>query len=190
VVDELAVMTRPLLPARQAEVASVAVELERFRPVAWVSGEATLEGGDVLRIGRRVYVGLSARTNAAGVEQLASFLEPHGYRVQAVSFGGCLHLKSACTGIGRDSLLANREWVDPDQFAGCGVVDVDPSEPAAGNALLVGDAVVLPANFPQTARRLREQGFRVEAVDVSELQKAEAGVTCCSILLTEDASNS
>ena len=187
VVDEMAVMTRPLLPARQAEVASVAATLERFRPVRWVEMAATLEGGDVLRIGRSVYVGLSARSNGAGIEQLASYLEPCGYRVQPVSFKGCLHLKSACTFIGHGTVLANPAWVDTTQFDGCEVVEVDPSEPCAGNALLIGDTVILPASFPKTQELLTQRGFRVNGVDVSELQKAEAGVTCCSILLEGNA---
>lgn len=183
VLDEAAVMAAPGLPSRRPEVRSVAEALRPHRRLHFMTGTANLEGGDVLRLGRTLYAGLSARTNREGVEQLAGFVEPYGYRVQPVQFEGCLHLKSACTPIGRNTVLANRFWVDTRQLIGVDVVDVAPSEPGAGNALLVEETVVLPRSFPRTAALLEERGFTVRTVDVSELQKAEAGVTCCSILL-------
>jgi dimethylargininase len=183
VVDELAVLTAPRLPSRRREVASMDAALAPLRHRAYIQGDGTLEGGDVMRIGRDLYVGRSARTNESGIAQLAAHLAPLGYTVHATRFSHCLHLKSACTYIGRNMVLANRDWVDTSQFGGVDVTDVDPEEPAAANALLVSGHVVLPASFPLTCRRLTAAGFSVIAVDVSELQKAEAGVTCCSILL-------
>ena len=183
VVDELAVLAAPLLPSRRREVASMDAALAPWRRRAYIQGDGTLEGGDVMRIGRDLYAGRSARTNDAGIAQLAAHLEPLGYAVHAARFSDCLHLKSACTYIGRHTVLANRDWVDTGQFGGVDVIDVDPEEPGAANALLVDGHVVLPASYPLTRRRLTAAGFAVAAVDVSELQKAEAGVTCCSILL-------
>lgn len=182
VVDEVAVMTRPRLPLRRAEVESTAAVLAGYRPQRALTGDATMEGGDVVRIDRTLYVGISTRTNETGVAQLAEFLEPFGYEVRATPFEGCLHLKTACTFIGRNTILANRQWVDTDQFAGVDVIEVAPDEPEAGNALPIGDGVIMPASFPGTRQRLEERGFKIESVDVSELQKAEAGVTCCSIV--------
>lgn len=183
VVDEVAVLAAPALESRRGEVESVAEALRVYRPLERLNGDARLDGGDVLRIGRRVYVGLSARTNKAVAAQLGAFLEPYGYEVSTVRFSGCLHLKSACTSIGRDTLLANLDWVDPAQIEGVDVVAVAPDEPHAANALSIGETVVLPSSFPATRHLLEERGFHVQTVDVSELQKAEAGVTCCSILL-------
>lgn len=183
VVDELAVLTIPRLSSRQPEVESMAVAIAAYRPVQRLSGEARLEGGDVLRIDRTVYVGLSRRTNEAGVEQLAAFLAPYGYQVRAVEMHDCLHLKTACTYVGNNTLLANPSWVDTAVFGKLDVVEVAPTEADAGNALLIGGALVFPEAFPVTRTALEERGFRVEPVDVSELQKAEAGVTCCSVLL-------
>jgi dimethylargininase len=182
VLDEVAVAAAPPLASRRREVASVAQVLSRYRPVRALSGDALLEGGDVLRIDRVLYVGQSRRTNREGTDQLAALVEPYGYEVRPVFFEGCLHLKTACTFIGRSTVLANRAWADPAQLAGVGVVEVEPGEAGAGNALLVRDTVILSASFPETCARLRSRGFRVRAVDVSELEKAEAGVTCCSIL--------
>jgi dimethylargininase len=184
-VDEIAVLTIPRLPSRQAEIDSVAAAIAAYRPVQRLSGEARLEGGDVIRIGRAVYVGLSRRTNRAGVEQLAGFLTPLGYDVRAVEMNGCLHLKTACTYVGNNTILANRQWVDTTVFGECDIVDVSSSEPDAGNALLLGGVLVMPVAFPETRAALEDRGFRVESVDVSELQKAEAGVTCCSVLLDD-----
>lgn len=182
VVDELAVMTAPRLEARRREVSSVAEELAHFRPRSFLAGEASLEGGDVMRIGRTLYVGLSARSNAAGIAQLRAALEPHGYEVRAAEFQGCLHLKSACSHLGRNTVLANPDWVDCGQFGDIEVVEVAEVEPAAANVLAVSDVLVLPANYPETRKTLERAGFDVVAVDVSELQKAEAGVTCCSVI--------
>jgi dimethylargininase len=182
VVDEVAVLTAPALEARRHEVPSVAAALEPYRRLERIGGAGTLEGGDVMRVGRTLYVGLSARSNREGIAQLAAFLEPHGYTVRAVEFRECLHLKSACTYLGRDTVLANRAWIDTVQLAGLDVLEIAPEEPHAANAVLVGDQLIMPASFPRTRARLEAAGFAVHAVDVSELQKAEGAVTCCSIL--------
>ena len=115
-VDEVAVLTIPRLPSRQAEVDSMAAAIAAYRPVQRLSDEARLEGGDVIRIDRTVYVGRSRRTNGAGIDQLAGFLAPHGYDVRAVEMNGCLHLKTACTYVGNNTVLANRQWVDTAVF--------------------------------------------------------------------------
>ena len=183
VVDEIAVLARPRLEPRRREVPSVAAALAPHRPLVELSGDATLEGGDVLSIGRTLYVGLSTRTNAEGIAQLAAALRSFGYDVRIVTVGDCLHLKSAVTYLGDNTLLANAAWADLTAFAGYAVIEVAPEEPGAANALLLDGEVLLPASFPRTRALIEERGFRVHGIDVSELQKAEAGVTCCSILM-------
>src|SRR5205085_1099511 len=145
---------------------------------------ATLDGGDVLRVGRRLFVGLSSRTNQAGIAQLGGHLAPFGYTVRAVEVLGCLHLKSACTYVGNNTLLINRAWVDAATFAGFDFIDVPANEPGAANALLIGETVIMPSAFPQTIALLEGRGFNVLTVDVSEFQKAEGGVTCKSVIFT------
>jgi dimethylargininase len=139
-----------------------------------------------LRVGRTLYVGESARSNAEGIAQLRELLAEHGYAVQGVPTHGCLHLKSAVTQLADDTLLLQPEWVDRDRFADFRVIEVDPAEPHAANVLRIGDALVMPASFPRTRQRLLDAGFRVMAVDVSELQKAEGAVTCCSLVFYAD----
>jgi dimethylargininase len=185
VVDELAVITRPGAASRRPETAAVARELARHRPLAEIAAPGTLDGGDVLRLGRRVLVGRSGRSNDAGIAQLAALLCPHGYTVEGIGVHGCLHLKSAVTQVAPDAVLLNPAWVDPAAFAGHRVLEIDPSEPYAANALLLGDAAIHSAAFPRTSARLERAGVRLVTVDVSELAKAEGAVTCCSILVID-----
>ena len=145
VLDELAVILPLGTESRRAEGASLAKELAKFRKLAYVRLPGTLEGGDVLRIGRKLFVGLTRRSNTEGLRQLAEILKPHGYEVIAVPVTGCLHLKSAVTFLGENTLLANRAWFDTTAFAGYQWIDVDPSEPHAANALALGGAVIFPA---------------------------------------------
>ncbi len=185
VVDEVAVITRPGAPSRRRETPAVAVALARYRPLAVIEPPGTLDGGDVLRLGPRVLVGASGRTNAEGIARLGALLAPHGYAVEAVPVTGCLHLKSAVTQVAPDAVLVNPGWVDLAAFGGFATIAVDPAEPYAANALMVGGAAILPAAFPRTAERLERAGVRLVPVDVSELAKAEGAVTCCSILLSD-----
>ena len=184
VFDELAIIARPGVPSRQRESDAVAAALARYRRLASISVPATLDGGDVLRVGRDVYVGVSGRTNGDGVRQLAGLLGPHGYRVHAVETQGCLHLKSAVTCAGDDLLLLNPDWVDARQFSGLKWIAVDPGEPSAANVLLVGGRLLCAASAPRTRSRLENRGLQVTSVDMSEIAKAEGALTCCSLIVS------
>jgi dimethylargininase len=184
VLDELVVITRPGAPSRRTELASVAAALEPYRPLRFLEAPATLDGGDVLRIDRTLCVGVGSRTNVDGAAQLAAILAPYGYTVRTASFDGCLHLKSAVTYLGRGLVLANLDWVDAGQFAGCQALAVPPDEPHAANTLTISGVTLVPAGNPHTEALLAAHGFTVRPLDISELQKAEAGVTCSSLLFT------
>jgi dimethylargininase len=182
VLDELALIFPLGTESRRAEAASLAKPLSRFRELKYVQLPGTAEGGDILRVGRSLYAGLSKRTNEDGIRQLRSIVEDHGYTVTALPVNGCLHLKSAVTFLGRNMLLANRKWFDTSCMPGFEWVDVAPEEPHAANALAFGDTVILPASFPLTRARIEARGFQVLPLDISELQKAESGLTCSSLL--------
>ena len=184
VLDEVAVITRPGALSRRPEIKSVAAALGKHRHLEYIQAPGTLDGGDVLRVGRTVYVGLSTRSNAAAIEQLGALLARRGYRVEGVPLGGCLHLKSAVTQVAAQLLLINPAYVERDRFAEMQFVEVDPAEPFAANALLIGPGVIYPASNPLTAQRLRQHGVAVHTVDVSELEKAEGAVTCCSLVFS------
>ena len=182
VVDEIAVIPVMGAASRRPETESLAKVLSAYRPLTFMQSPATLDGGDVMRIGRRVFVGASSRTNADGIAQLRAALAPYNYEVIAVDIKQCLHLKSGCCYLGRASILVNRSLVDVAPFAGFELIDVPGSEPGAANVLSLGEVVIVPAAFPETIALLEERGFLVNAIDVSEFQKAEGGVTCKSII--------
>lgn len=184
VTAEFAVITRPGTLSRQPETATIAEALAPYRPLKFITEPATLDGGDVMRIGKTLFVGRTARTNAGAIAQLSDLIHPHGYGVQPVDVRGCLHLKTGCSYIGNNTILVNRSCVDAGLFHGFDLLDVPADEPAAANALLIGDTVIIAASFLKTGALLEKHGFRVRTVDVSELQKAEAGVTCCSLIFS------
>lgn len=183
VLDELAVITRPGAPARRGEVESVAAALSAFRPLARVPAPATVDGGDVLRDGRTLYVGATARTNAAGHAWLRAVLGPAGYDVRVVPVRGCLHLKTAVTRPAPGTFLLNPAWVPAEAFGAGERIEVAPDEPFAANVLVVGTTVLCADGAPGTRRRLETHGFTIEATPLDELARAEAGVTCCSIVV-------
>lgn len=184
VFDEIAVMTRPGAQSRRIETPAVAEALGPHRLLRYIEPPGTMDGGDVLVVGRRVFVGESGRTNASAVAQLEGLLAPYGYSVGAVRVTGCLHLKSAVTPVSDDTLLINRSWVAPDAFGSYALVDVDPSEPLAANALRVDHRLIYSSAFPRTRRRLESLAIQVDSVEVGELAKAEGGVTCCSLIFS------
>jgi dimethylargininase len=180
---ELAIVTRPGAESRRAEIPVVAEALARYRRVESIEAPATVDGGDVLVAGRRVFVGRSSRTNRDGIAALRRLLEPLRYTVCEVAVRGCLHLKSAVTALTDRLLLVNPSWVDRAMFADFDFIEIDPLEPMAANALRLDDRVIYSAAHPRTAGRLAKRGIRLEKVYVSELAKAEGAVTCCSLII-------
>lgn len=186
ILDSVAVATRPGASARRGEVAVVAAELERLRPVRTIEAPGTLDGGDVLRMGDTLYVGRSTRTNDSGIEQLADFAAEDGLRVVAVPVRGVLHLKSAATQLDEATLLVARDCVDPDVFAGCRMIDKVPGEEHLASVLRLGSGrLIATTTAPQTRQRLEEHGYVTDVVDSSEFQAADGGLTCLSILLED-----
>jgi dimethylargininase len=182
VLDEIAVITRPGAASRRGETGEVATTLGSFRQLRLLTEPATLDGGDVLRLGRVLYVGRGTRTNAAGVQQLADFISSYGYDVRTVPVDNCLHLKSAVTEAAPGVVVINPDWVNGQMFPDHAIIEVDPSEPAAANVLRIGETVVSSTAHPRTNARLSSVA-RVRTVDLSELAKAEGAVTCCSLVV-------
>ena len=186
ILDGHAIITRPGAPSRIGETSSTAGGLAGHFQLHHVT-HGFLDGGDVMLIGRTLYVGLSTRTDADGIAALRALAQPIGYSVMQAALGDCLHLKTGATFAGPDKtgepiLLFNPRAIDPAQFKDVRPLPTADDEPAAANCLRVGDRVILPAGNPNTASILRDRGFDVVEVDVSELQKAEAGVTCMSLV--------
>lgn len=183
VLPEVAVIAHSGAASRRGEAPSVADALRAHRPLRWIEPPGHLDGGDVLRIGRSILVGCAGRSDAEGVTALAGAVSGFGYEVRAVRTAGCLHLKSACSFIPPATVLANPRWIDCRQFAGLNLIAVDEREPYAANTLTLSGTTVVSAAYPFTADRLRRAGIRIAPVEVSELHKAEAGLTCLSLII-------
>jgi dimethylargininase len=184
VVDEAAVLTRMRSETRRREAATIAGALSQYRPLRTLREPATLEGGDVMRARSRLFVGVSSRTNRAGVLQLRAELDPLGYSVHPVAVSGCMHLKTGCCYLGDEVVLANCAWIDISALAGLRILEVAANEPFAANVIVIGGTVLMPSNAPETSAQLSKAGWKVRTLEISELMKAEAGLTCMSILFS------
>ncbi|HUP88579.1 MAG TPA: arginine deiminase family protein [Longimicrobiales bacterium] len=183
VLEECAVLARPGAASRRREVASMREALDPYRDIFEIVAPGTLDGGDVLVLGKRLFVGISTRTNVSGAHQLRDFTAPLGYTVTNAHVDNCLHLKSAVTALTNDLVIVNEFAVSADTF-GTYYQAAIPDELHAANVLAVGDTILCPADAPATIHMIEAAGFTVIPVDNAELTKAEAGLTCCSVLIS------
>ena len=182
---ECFVLTRPGAASRRGEVVHMEAALPADRPVARLADPATLDGGDVKRVGKQIFVGRSNRTNAAGIAALADIVVPFGYSVSGVDLRGALHLKTAVTALASDLLLVNSGWLKPGLFDGWAQIEVAPDEPFAGNHVSVNGKIFMAAAHPKTAARIAAAGFDVTLLEVDEFAKAEGGLTCMSVIVPQ-----
>jgi dimethylargininase len=185
VLDEIAVLTRPGAESRRAEVEPVAKELAAYRPLARIEEPGTVDGGDVMLVGRTLFVGRTLRTNDDGIAQLGELVRPYGYTVAPVEVQGCLHLKSAVTALDDGTVLCNPQWVQPAAFAPLDVMLVDEAEPNAANVVRVGSTLLAAEAYPRTNTALQAAGYTLVTVPADELAKAEGAVTCCSLIVSQ-----
>jgi dimethylargininase len=184
VLDEVAVLCSMGTASRRDEPGQIESILREYREVKRIELPATIEGGDVLRVGRTLLVGQSRRTNPAGIALLAAIVGRYGYSVQSVPVRGCLHLKTACTALPDGELLANPTWIDLAALVDHEVIPVPEAEPWGANVALVHSTVLHAAAHIQTAELIQGRGFNVQSIDLSEFAKAEGGVTCLSLLVS------
>jgi len=184
VLPEIAVLARPASDLRRAEVSAVQSALRPHRDrIDRIARPARLEGGDVVTVGRRVFVGLSGRTNQAGVDQLSEILWNFDYEVIPVEVTRCLHLKTAVTYLGDNTVVINQTWIDASPLRDFEWLEVECSEPFGANTLTIEDLTLVPKSCPRTQERIETAGFRAVAIGMSEFEKVEAGLTCCSLFL-------
>jgi len=184
VLDECAILLNPGAVSRRPEVLSIEQALSSYRNFYRIQPPATIDGGDILRVDRTIYVGISSRSTENAVEQMKAILKPYRYQVRAVQVSGCLHLKSAVTQVREKTLLINPSWVSREEFSGMDFIEVDPSEPYAANAVMVGETIIFPAAFPKTGAKLADAGIRMSIVEADELARAEGALTCCSLIFS------
>jgi dimethylargininase len=185
VLDEVAVLASMGVESRRDEPAGIEPELRKLREVHRIEPPATLEGGDVLQLGRTLLIGISSRTSRAGLAALEAIARRYDYKLLPVAVQGCLHLKTACTALPDGTLLVNPDWVDMEDLRGFDTIRIPEQEPWGANTLSIGQKVCLAAEHVRTGDLLRARGFEVETVELSEFAKAEGGITCLSILFNE-----
>jgi dimethylargininase len=185
VFPEFAIITRPGAESRRGEAETMAGVLREYRELYYLREPGILDGGDVLKSGKTVYIGITARSNTAGIQQFREIVAPFGYKVTAIPVTGCLHLKSGITKLEDDRLLINPEWVHPNYFADYSLEYIHHHEPYSANVIRYRNYVICSAAFPETQKLLKKSGYDVIAIDQSELAKAEAGLTCCSVFIED-----
>ncbi len=181
ILPDLVICTRPGAVSRRGEVAAIAAFLPGDRPHFTVMAPGTLDGGDVLVVGRDIFIGLTLRSNAVAVAQVAAAAARFGYRVVGVPLARALHLKTAVSALADDLVVVNEDWLDPAIFGRRHIASA-AGEPFAANSLTVG-TTVFHATGAVTAARIAAAGFAVVVLDISEFAKAEAGLTCLSLIV-------
>ena len=185
VLDEVAIMASMGVKSRIGEVSGIENELTKFRVIKKIKPPGFLEGGDVLVIGKHVFIGLTTRTNKEGIKQFEQIASPFGYQIIPIEVNGCLHLKSACTALNEINILVNTNWISAKSFSGYNIVQVSPDEPMAANCLNLNGKIFIASGFPETRKILELRGYSFNTINISELQKAEGALTCSSIIFED-----
>lgn len=181
VFDEVAVLTSMGVVSRRAESEYMKKVFSQYRTIERISLPAKIEGGDVLKIGKKIFVGESARTNQEGIQALKTIIKPFGYEVFSVKVTGCLHLKTGATALDEKTIFINSAWVDASDFEGFELIEVPSDEPFGANVLKIGDTLCMNEAFPKSIAVVKTLGYKVDSVNISEFVKAEAGLTCMSV---------
>ena len=189
VLDEICVIASMGAPARVGEVSEVEKLIAPFRKIRRILSPATLDGGDVVQFGKRLFVGLSTRTNARGISALSEIVEPFGYSVVPVAVNGGLHLTTGCGIVNDETVLLNPRWLDPSPFKGLRQLNVPEEEPWAANTIRVDEAVCLEAGAPRTVDLVLPYVGSIDTLDISEFRKAEGSLSCLSLIFRDGLQN-
>ncbi|MCD8545394.1 MAG: arginine deiminase family protein [Sulfurospirillum cavolei] len=181
VFDEIAVLTSMGVASRRKESEAMARVFAKYRTVKRIELPAKIEGGDVLKVGKKIFVGLSPRTNKEGIQALEAIIKPYGYSVIPVNVTGCLHLKTGCTALDEKTVLINAAWVDANAFEGFTQITVPKDEPFGANVLKMGDVLCMNEAFPKSIALVKSLDYNVDSCNITEFVKAEAGLTCMSV---------
>jgi dimethylargininase len=187
VLDEVAVVASMGASSRREETSAVEKILSAHRQISRIKPPATLDGGDVVIIGKQIFVGHSRRTNRQGIEALARILRPLGYEVTPVAVNGSLHLTTACSVLNEETVLVNPRWIDVAPLARLWVIPVPEDEPWAASTMRINDTILVEAAAPRTVKLVGQHSASVEVLDISEFRKAEGSLSCLSILFRDTA---
>lgn len=182
VLDEICIVASMGAPSRAAETRSVEAVLSRFRPVRRILPPATIDGGDVVQLGKRIFVGASRRTNARGIARLTELVEPFGYKTIPVDVNGGLHLTTGCGIVNDETVLLNPRWLDASAFKGLRQLHVAEDEPWSANTIRIDSTVCIEQQAPKTFDQIQPYVENVVTLDISEFRKAEGSLSCLSLI--------
>lgn len=188
VVDELAIIAGMGVASRCGELPVIVTALAEYRELVHIGPRAKLEGGDVIRIGKNIFVGLSMRSDTAGVAELRRILQPFGYQITPVRTRGSLHLTTACGIVNDETLLVNPHWIDIEPLKHFNLLHTPDDEPWSANTVRIGDTVCLEQGAPRTLELVSKVHSQIETLAISEFRKAEGSLSCLSLLFEEPAS--
>lgn len=169
------------LESRIREAVGVAKVLKTLKETYHIKAPAVIEGGDVLRVEGRVFVGLSTRTNLHAVDQLGEILEDSSLEVVPVKVHNVLHLKSACTYLGDNYVILSRGHFDTSIMRHINKIMVPEGEEYAADCLSINGTILMAKGYPKTKKLLEKEGFSIKELDVSEFRKGDGALTCLSI---------
>ena len=182
ITEECAIMANLGAASRQGEEEKIREILSEFRTIESIKPPGTVEGGDILSVDNHSYIGLSQRTNQAGARQLSAMLSKYGFTSSTIPLKSVLHLKSGVNYIGHNNMVAIDEFAQRDEFKRFNIIRVDEEESYAANCLLVNDFLLLPKGFPKISEKIQASGYKILAIEMSEFQKMDGGLTCLSLL--------
>jgi len=182
ILGEKAIICNMKVKSRVKEVVEVAIALEKLKEIHYVKPPATIDGGDVLRIEDKVFVGLTTRTNLYAVHQLREILENSNLEIVLVKVHNVLHLKSACTYLGDNYVVLSKGHFDTDVLRDYKRIMVSRGEEYVADCLAVNGTVLMARGYPKTKKLVEKEGFFVKELEVSEFRKGEGALTCLSII--------
>ncbi|MDD2195974.1 MAG: arginine deiminase family protein [Bacteroidales bacterium] len=180
VTNEAAIITRPGDPSRLGEEESILQTISKYKKIERITAPGNLEGGDILRVEKKFYIGITKRTNTEGANQLAQLLKKYGYTATQVPVKNILHLK---TGI---AYLGDNNFIGVDELKGIAqgknMIKVEQSEEYSANCLRVNDNLIIPKGFPKSKSQIVSLGYNIIELEMSEFRKMDGGLTCLSLL--------
>jgi len=180
--SECAIITRPGAPSRMGETEEIRPVLENYHiHIEEIQHPGTVEAGDIMMVGSHFYIGLSARTNADGAQQVIEHLQKYGMTGSVVELEKVLHLKTGIAYLEKNNLLACGEFLKTEAFRDFNILEIDPDESYAANSVWVNDCVLIPKGYPKARETIKKAGYLIREVDVSEFQKLDGGLSCLSL---------
>jgi len=188
VTPEIAVISRPGAPSRQGETESMIAPLSAHRALARIEAPGTLDGGDILQVDKRFFIGVSDRTNEEGAQQLAAILAVHGYESSIIKVAAGLHLKSSLNFVGENTMLVTADFAGHPGITDFNQIVCPADEEYAANTLLINGTLIMPSDYPRTRALLETLGLPIVELDTSEYRKMDGGLTCLSLRLQNPVS--